>query len=371
MSTETAAARVVVGLSGGVDSAVAAVLLQQQGYEVEGLFMSNWQAEDDDAYCTSAQDFQDARAVCAALGIPLHRADFSAEYLERVFSHFLSELEAGRTPNPDVLCNAEIKFDAFLDYATRLGADFVATGHYARLEHGEAGPLLMQPTDADKDQTYFLHAVPQAAFERVLFPLTAVRKDTVRDIARDTGLPVFDKKDSTGICFIGERPFRDFLSNYVAAQPGDIRDLDNRKVGEHGGLFHYTIGQRKGLGIGGIAGGDEKPWYVVAKELDSNTLRAVQGDDHPALFRQRVSADQLHWIGPAPESCSTDITARIRYRQVAQACEILEIDADRLQVRFSEPQRAVTPGQYLVLYQGQRCLGGGVICTERKAQEAA
>jgi tRNA-uridine 2-sulfurtransferase len=362
-------ARVVVGLSGGVDSAVAALLLQQSGYAVEGLFMSNWAAEDDDAYCTAAQDFQDARTVCEALSIPLHRADFSAEYRDRVFAHFLSELEAGRTPNPDVLCNAEIKFDAFLEHATRLGAEHIATGHYARIQASEQGPLLMQPADRDKDQTYFLHAVPQQAFERVLFPLSEVVKDQVRNTARDAGLPVFNKKDSTGICFIGERPFREFLSGYVAAQPGPICDLDDRRVGEHIGLFHYTIGQRKGLGIGGIAGSEEAAWYVVGKELDSNTLRVIQGEQHPALFRQTISADQLHWIGPGPSVGAADITARIRYRQAEQACEITRLDDARIEVEFAERQRAVTPGQYLVLYQGQRCLGGGVICADTESQE--
>jgi len=357
------AGRVVVGLSGGVDSAVAALRLKRAGYEVEGLHMANWEAEDDDAYCTAAQDFQDARAICEVLGIPLHRADFSAEYRERVFAHFLSELAAGRTPNPDVLCNAEIKFDAFLDYATRLGAEAIATGHYAALapDRPADDPWLMQPADRDKDQTYFLHAVPQAAFQRVLFPLADSDKAVVRADARDAGFPVFDKKDSTGICFIGERPFREFLATHLKAEPGEIRDTDDQLLGTHTGLINYTIGQRKGLGIGGRADAPEAAWYVVGKERASNTLRVVQGEDHPALFRQEAHADQLNWIGEPPAVGASDITARIRYRQPEQACTITRLDADGLRVRFERPQRAVTPGQYLVLYQQGRCLGGGVI----------
>lgn len=362
---------VIVGLSGGVDSAVSALRLVRAGYRVEALFMSNWEAEDDDAYCTAAQDYQDARAVAAELGIPLHRADFSAEYLERVFSELLAELEAGRTPNPDVLCNAEIKFDAFLDYCTRLGAEFIATGHYASRLEEDGQVFLGKAADPEKDQTYFLHQVPQAAIARCLFPIGDTVKTDLRAEARDAGLPVFNKKDSTGICFIGERPYAEFLSRYLAAQPGEIRDLDDRVVGEHRGLMYYTFGQRKGLGIGGVRGMDEAAWYVADKELDGNVLRVVQGEDHPALFRQAVSADQLHWIGPPPAVGERGLTARIRHRQAEQACELVSRDAQRIEVRFAEAQRAVTPGQYLVLYQGARCLGGGVIERGVGAMEAA
>ena len=349
---------VIVGMSGGVDSSVAAWRLLQQGYEVQGLFMSNWD-EDEDGYCTAAEDYRDARAVCEQLGIPLHKVSFAGEYRERVFAYFLEEYRAGRTPNPDVLCNREIKFGVCFDYARRLGADWVATGHYARVIH-EPVPRLLRGIDEEKDQSYFLHAMPAAALARTLFPIGELRKEEVRRIARELTLPVFDKRDSTGICFIGERPFQQFLSHYLPAQPGDIETLDGRRVGTHSGLMYYTLGQRQGLGIGGRAGASEEPWYVAAKDLQRNVLVVVQGHSHPALLSATLIASQLSWVaGSAPDN-AFDCTAKVRYRQRDQRCHV-EINGDRAHVRFEQPQRAVTPGQYVVFYSGEECLGGGVI----------
>ncbi len=345
-------------MSGGVDSAVAALLLQRAGHEVHGLYMSNW--EDDDAYCTGAQDFQDARAVAAELGIPLHRVSFADEYRARVFDYFLTEYRAGRTPNPDVLCNREIKFGICLDYATRLGARRFATGHYARLRMGESGPELLKAVDADKDQSYFLHAVPREHFERVLFPLGELTQPEVRRLAREAGLPVFDKPDSTGICFIGERPFREFLANYIPTTPGDIVDEHGGVIGRHRGLAFYTLGQRGGLEIGGRSGAREEAWYVAAKNLARNELLAVQGHDHPLLVSGALATGPCNWLvrPPRPEFASS---IKVRYRQPDQACRVSIDDAGAVRVRFAEPQRAVTPGQFAVLYEGERCLGGGVI----------
>jgi tRNA-specific 2-thiouridylase len=349
--------KVVVGMSGGVDSAVAALLLKRAGHDVHGLYMSNW--EDDDSYCTGAQDFQDARAVAAELGIPLHRVSFAAEYRARVFDYFLTEYRAGRTPNPDVLCNREIKFGICLDYAARLGAGRFATGHYARLRHTEAGPELLKAADAEKDQSYFLHAVAREHFARVMFPLGELGKSGVRAMAREAGLPVFDKPDSTGICFIGERPFREFLARYIPTSPGDIVSESGAIVGRHRGLAFYTLGQRGGLEIGGRAGHDEQPWYVAAKDLARNELLAVQGHDHPLLVSRALATGPCNWlVQPALEFESR---IKVRYRQSDQHCHA-SVDADgALRVRFAEPQRAVTPGQFAVLYEGERCLGGGVI----------
>jgi tRNA-specific 2-thiouridylase len=350
--------RIVVGMSGGVDSAVAALLLKRAGFDVHGLYMSNW--DDADEYCTGAQDFQDARAVATELDIPLHRVSFAPEYRARVFEYFLGEYRSGRTPNPDVLCNREIKFGICLDYAARLGARRFATGHYARLEQTAAGPVLMKARDADKDQSYFLHAVTRAQFERVLFPLGELTKPEVRALARAAGLPVFDKADSTGICFIGERPFREFLARYIPTTPGDIVTEHGAVVGRHRGLAFYTLGQRGGLEIGGRAGQREDAWYVAAKNLERNELTAVQGHDHPLLVSRALATGPCNWLVPpcAPEFESG---IKVRYRQADQACQATLRADGALAVRFSEPQRAVTPGQFAVLYDGERCLGGGVI----------
>jgi tRNA-specific 2-thiouridylase len=350
---------VIVGMSGGVDSSVTAWLLKQRGYDVQGLFMSNWD-EDEDGYCTAAQDFQDARQVCEQLGVPLHKVSFAGEYRERVFSYFLSEYRAGRTPNPDVLCNREIKFGVCFDHARRLGADWVATGHYARVSH-EPKPRLLKAVDASKDQTYFLNSMPAQALARTLFPVGDLQKADVRRMARELTLPVFDKKDSTGICFIGERPFAEFLARYLPAQPGRMEDLERRVLGEHRGLMYYTLGQRQGLGIGGRNDAGEDPWYVVDKDLARNVLVVAQGHDNPALLSSRLNASQLAWVaGEAPAS-KFRCAAKVRYRQSDQSCEVCVLPDGRCEVDFDEPQRAVTPGQYVVFYSGDECLGGGVI----------
>ena len=353
---------VIVGMSGGVDSSVSAWLLQQQGFEVEGLFMSNWD-EDEDGYCTAAQDFQDARKVCDQLGIVLHKVSFAGQYRERVFAYFLEEYRAGRTPNPDVLCNREIKFGVCFDYAKRLGADCVATGHYARVRHAPRLELL-KGLDPAKDQSYFLHAIHGETLARTLFPVGELHKTEVREIARRETLPVFDKKDSTGICFIGERPFAEFLERYLPAQPGAIEDLDGRVLGKHRGLMYYTLGQRQGLRIGGTQGAEESAWYVAHKDLARNVLVVVQGHDHPSLLQSELVAGQLSWIAGAAPQTSFRCTAKVRYRQPDQDCEV-QMSGDRCHVRFDTPQRAVTPGQYVVFYEGDRCIGGGVIETTK------
>ncbi len=348
--------RVVVGMSGGVDSSVAALLLKRQGYDVHGLYMFNWD-EDEEGYCNSAQDFQDARAVADMLDIPLHRVNFAGEYRQRVFDHFLREYEAGRTPNPDVLCNREIKFGVCFDYAQRLGAQRVATGHYARTR-GD-GRLLMA-RDAAKDQTYFLHAVNAARLRDTLFPVGDLTKQEVRRIADENGLPNHAKKDSTGICFIGERPFRDFLARYLPARPGEIQDERGSCLGRHRGLMYYTIGQRQGLGIGGRSDRDEAPWYVAAKDLERNALVVVQGHDHPMLMSRELAAIDWHWISGEVPRLPLECRARIRHRQGLQRCRARG-DGQSLRVQFAESQRAVAPGQFVVLYDGDICLGGGVI----------
>jgi tRNA-specific 2-thiouridylase len=353
--------RVIVGLSGGVDSAVAALLLKEQGWEVHGLFMSNWE-EDEDGYCTAAQDFQDARAVARELAIPLHRASFAAEYRERVFEHFLAEHRAGRTPNPDVLCNREIKFGVALRHARRLGATRFATGHYARMVAGAGGAELHKARDAAKDQTYFLHAVAPEHLAATLMPIGELEKGAVRERARQAGLPVHDKPDSTGICFIGERPFREFLGRYLAQRPGPIESADGEPLGVHRGLAFYTLGQREGLGIGGRAGRAELPWFVARKDAARNALIAVQGHDHPLLFSSALTTGRMHWLcEPRGEPFAGAV--KVRYRQADQPAT-LEPRADgTAAIRFLKPQRAVTPGQYAVIYEGERCLGGAVIET--------
>jgi tRNA-specific 2-thiouridylase len=349
---------IIVGMSGGVDSAVAALLLKRAGHDVQGLYMSNW--EDDDSYCTGAQDFQDARASAAELGIPLHRVSFAEQYRARVFEYFLTEYRAGRTPNPDVLCNREIKFGICLDYAARLGARRFATGHYARLDQSGAIPVLRKARDADKDQSYFLHAVSREHFSRVLFPLGELTKPEVRALAREAGLPVFDKPDSTGICFIGERPFREFLARYIPTSPGDIVTETGEIIGHHRGLAFYTLGQRGGLEIGGRSGAREDPWYVATKNLARNELLAVQGHDHPLLVSRALATGPCNWL-VQPGAAEFDSQIKVRYRQADQSCHATVRPDGAVEVRFADPQRAVTPGQFAVLYDGDRCLGGGVI----------
>ncbi len=354
------AARVLVGLSGGVDSAVAALLLRDAGWPVEGLFLSNWDEEDDEGYCTAAQDFQDARAVASELGIVLHRVSFAAQYRERVFAHFLREHAAGRTPNPDVLCNREIKFGVALDWARRLGASHLATGHYARLEPTPDGPALCKAFDAGKDQSYFLHAVARRELAAVLMPLGELHKREVRELARRAGLPVFDKPDSTGICFIGERPFREFLARYIPRTPGPIESADGESLGTHEGLAFYTLGQRTGLHIGGRCGRRQAPWYVAGKDAARNALIVVQGHDHPLLASRALTTGVWHWL--VPERAEPfDAAVKVRYRQREQAARLEPRTDGTVRIAFEVPQRAVTPGQYAVAYEGERCLGGAVI----------
>lgn len=353
------AERVVVGLSGGVDSAVAAWLLREQGYRVSGLFMVNW-TEDEAAYCSAAEDFQSARAVAEELDIPLHRVDFSSEYRERVFSRFLSDYAAGRTPNPDVLCNREVKFAPFLEHARRLGADWVATGHYARLEHGEGGLRLLRAVDENKDQTYFLALVSAQQLAGVRFPIGELSKPQVRELARRAGLPNYRRRDSTGICFIGERRLAPFLARYLQPDPGPIEDDAGRHLGEHRGLAFYTLGQRRGLAIGGIRGAHEAPWYVIGKDRARNRLLVSQNSDHPALLSRRVHCTSFHWIR-RPRSLPDRLSARIRHRQPLQECRLTLEDDGGISARFAQAQRAVAPGQYLVVYSGCECLGGGEI----------
>lgn len=352
--------KVIVGMSGGVDSSVAALILLQQGYQVEGLFMKNWDEDDGTEYCTAKDDLADAQAVSEKLGIHLHTANFAAEYWDNVFEHFLSEYRAGRTPNPDILCNREIKFKAFLDYALALGADYIATGHYARrAKHGNSVSLV-KGLDNNKDQSYFLHAVSSKEFERTLFPVGELQKPAVRKLAEEHGLVTHNKKDSTGICFIGERRFNDFLSQYLPAQPGIIEDTDGIVMGNHSGLMYHTIGQRQGLGIGGVKGADSSPWYVVDKDLIRNVLIVAQGAQHPRLFKQILTTTDIHWISGQAPALPHRCHAKTRYRQADQACNITQT-ASGYDVVFEQPQRAITPGQSVVFYDGEVCLGGGII----------
>ena len=357
----TGARRIIVGLSGGVDSAVAALRLLEQGHAVEGLFMKNWEEDDTDAHCSAAEDLAAAEAVAEHLGITLHKVNFSDEYWDRVFEYFLAEYQAGRTPNPDVLCNSEIKFRAFLDHALALGADGIATGHYAHIDRPGDGIRLLKGVDANKDQSYFLHLLTRSQLAHSHFPLGEMHKDKVRERARAAGLPNHARKDSTGICFIGERRFNSFLNQYLPAQPGEIVDDSDRVLGEHQGLLYHTIGQRQGLGIGGRADSSGEPWYVADKDLQHNRLIVVQGGNHPLLLHTGLTLTRLHWInGSAPQQ-PLECSAKIRYRQNDQPCVLVPLGNDSWQVRFDTPQRAITPGQAVVFYQGEECLGGGTI----------
>lgn len=348
---------VFLGLSGGVDSAVAGLLLKQKGYDVTAVFMKNWEEDDSEEYCSAAEDLAVAEQIAQILDIPLLTVNFSTEYWDRVFEHFLQEYRAGRTPNPDVLCNREIKFKAFLDYALSKGANKIATGHYADVYQCHGNCYLGKAADEDKDQTYFLYAVGQQALSHSLFPLASLSKPDVRKLARDNAFPNYDRKDSTGICFIGERRFKDFLSRYIPAQPGEIRTLDEKVVGEHQGLMFYTIGQRQGLGIGGPG----EPWFVVSKDLENNSLYVVEGKDHPALYHAALVASDMQWVTGSTPDLPFNGTARIRHRQAEQECQLTAISDEKMRVDFKQPQRAIAPGQSVVFYAGDLCLGGGVI----------
>lgn len=350
---------VIVALSGGVDSAVAALLLLEQGYRVQALFMSNWD-EDEQGYCTAAEDFQDARRVCEILGISLHKVSFAAEYRQRVFDEFLREYRAGRTPNPDVLCNREIKFGVCLNYARRLGGELLATGHYARIVQEGGRHRLLKGSDPAKDQSYFLHAIEPTVLPHVLFPLGDLTKDVVRRLARAAVLPVFDKRDSTGICFIGERPFKEFLARYLPAQPGNMETPAGEVIGQHQGLMYYTRGQRQGLGLGGTAGSGTAAWYVAGKDLARNALIVVHGEDHPLLYSGGLRTGPVHWLAAGARTGQFNCQAKTRYRQRDQACTV-EIHSDGARVTFESPQRSITPGQFAVFYDGEECLGGAVI----------
>ncbi len=355
------AERIVVGMSGGVDSSVAALLLKRAGYEVVGLFMKNWEDDDDDEYCSTRQDLVDVASVCDVIGVDLEVVNFAAEYKDRVFSEFLREYSAGRTPNPDILCNAEIKFRAFLDHALAMGAQRIATGHYAGVRERAGRFELLKAADATKDQSYFLHRLTQAQLARTLFPLADVAKTEVRRIAREAGIPVHAKKDSTGICFIGERPFREFLNRYLPHAPGPMITPEGVEVGRHIGLAFYTIGQRKGIGLGGRRGAEGAPWYVAAKDLAANALVVVQGHEHPLLQSTRLAAADLAWVSGEAPAVGVRLAAKTRYRQSDAACRIEALENDAMTVAFDTPQWAVTPGQSVVLYDREVCLGGGVI----------
>lgn len=348
---------VVVGLSGGVDSSVAAYLLKKQGYNVIGLFMKNWEELDENGVCTSEADYKDVELVAQKIGIPYYTIDFVKEYWDNVFVHFLKEYEMGYTPNPDILCNREIKFKVFFEQAMKMGADYLATGHYAKTTEGK----LLRSTDTNKDQTYFLYAVKENVLQKVLFPLGDIKKPEVRRIAKELGLATAEKKDSTGICFIGERNFREFLGKYLKENPGKFMTPQGKVVGEHKGSIFYTIGQRKGLGIGGMKDSTGESWFVSAKDIEKNIVYVVQGESHPALFAPALTATEISWIGNAPKTFPFECTAKIRYRQTDHPCTIIKVEGDKMWVNFREPERAITPRQSIVFYQGEVCLGGAMI----------
>ena len=358
---------VIVGMSGGVDSSVSAYLLIKSGYHVEGLFMKNWEEDDGTEYCTAKDDLTDATSVCNDLKIKLHVANFSAEYWDNVFEHFLTEYQSGRTPNPDILCNKEIKFKAFLEYALDLGADFIATGHYVRSKKIDGTSILLKGLDDEKDQSYFLSRVPEFCIDKSLFPIGALKKSEVRKIAKDHNFDTHDKKDSTGICFIGERKFKDFLSKYVLTKVGNIETTDGEIIGKHSGVMFYTIGQRQGLGIGGVKNYPENPWYVIDKDIKNNILIVAQGNEHTDLYSTRLIASQLFWVNEEQPKLPLHCSAKIRYRQTDQLCFVKGLDSGFIQVDFDKPQRAITPGQHVVFYTGEQCLGGAII--ERASPE--
>ena len=351
--------KVVVGMSGGVDSSVAALLLKEQGYDVLGVFMKNWEEKDEFGYCTAAEDYEDVRRVCDQIGIPYYTVNFEKEYWDRVFTYFLEEYKRGRTPNPDVLCNKEIKFKEFLDYALKIGADYLATGHYAQVDFYDEEYHLLRGVDSNKDQTYFLCTLGQYQLSKALFPIGNLPKAQVREIAMNAGLETAKKKDSTGICFIGERDFKDFLSNYLPAQSGEMRTFDGEIKGTHDGLMYYTLGQRKGLGIGGAGSGE--PWFVAQKDMVNNILYVVQGEDDPRLYSGGLLATDMHWVSPKVMTESFSCTAKFRYRQPDQGVTVYPEADNRCRVVFERPQKAVTPGQEVVLYRDKECLGGGTI----------
>lgn len=358
---KTTKTRVIVGMSGGVDSSVSALLLREQGYDVAGLFMKNWEEEDEGSYCHSARDYRDVRSVCADLEIPLYARNFARQYWDNVFSYFLDEYRAGRTPNPDVMCNKEIKFKVFLEHALELGADYIATGHYARTILRDGYHRLLKPRDLNKDQTYFLYTLGQNELAHTLFPLHDLEKPQVRSIAAEHQLTTHAKKDSTGICFIGEQDFKDFLQRYLPAQPGEMRTPEGELIGRHDGLMYYTLGQRQGLGIGGRQASKGDPWFVVGKDLVANILIVAQGHDHPWLFCNQLQAGQIHWVTGQPPALPLRCHAKTRYRQPDQACTIHPIQHGVCTVSFDQAQRAVTPGQSVVFYQNDECLGGAII----------
>ncbi|WP_455218074.1 tRNA 2-thiouridine(34) synthase MnmA [Kaarinaea lacus] len=353
--------KIVVGLSGGVDSSVAALLLQQQGYEIQALFMKNWEEDDDPEYCSAEVDLKDATEICNKLNIQLHARNFASEYWDKVFSYFIEEYRAGRTPNPDVVCNKEIKFKIFLEHALEMGADHIATGHYARIRYHDGYFRLYKAKDLNKDQTYFLYALGQSQLSRSWFPLGDLSKPEVRELAEKAGFSNYSKKDSTGICFIGERKFKDFLGKYLPAMPGDIKTPEGEAIGKHDGLMYYTLGQRQGLGIGGSSTGSGDAWYVAEKDLVNNVLIVVQGHDHPRLYKKTLMARNLNWITKPPSHYPFECLAKTRYRQPDQPCIITQLDNESCNVEFLNPQRAITPGQSVVFYSEDECLGGGVI----------
>lgn len=363
-SSANADKKVIVGMSGGVDSSVSAYLLKQQGYQVEGLFMKNWEEDDNDEYCAAAEDLKDAQQVCDKLGIELHTVNFAAEYWDNVFEYFLEEYRSGRTPNPDIICNKEIKFKAFLEFADEiLDADYIATGHYVRRSDKQGQWQMLRGLDNNKDQSYFLYTLAEKHIGRTLFPVGELEKPEVRRIAEEQGLITHNKKDSTGICFIGERKFKDFLQQYIPAQPGDIETPEGKVIGKHDGLMYHTLGQRKGLHIGGLKDAGEEPWYVVAKDLARNVLIAGQGADHPLLYSDGLLANQLHWVDRKGPQTKVALTVKTRYRQQDIPCTVEPIGDDQIKVIFDRPEKAVTPGQSAVFYQGDVCLGGGIINT--------